>query len=226
VGESMLEEPGGATKRVVVVDDQKTFADLLGMVVSSQRDLECVGLAYRAHEAAALVDRLRPDLVIIDLRFKDEPLDGVDVTAVITARHPGVRVMLLTGHVAPDLVSRAATAGACALMPKNGSLPDLLLALRTAQAGVLMVHPDLVAPVTEAPAETTRLPSLSPREREVLEHMMEGNDVRSIARELGIAVATCRGYVKNLLGKLNAHSQLEAVAIARRHGLDHERAPH
>src|SRR5688500_12978035 len=192
----MLEEPGAGTSRVVVVDDQKTFADLLAMVISSQHDLECVGLAYRAHEAAALVDRLRPDVVVIDLRFKDEPLDGVDVAALITARHPGVRVMLLTGHVAPDLVRRAATAGACALIPKNGSLPDLLLTLRTAQVGVLMVHPDLVAQAAEPLTPATSLPALSPREREVLEQMMEGYDVRSIARELGIAVATCRGYVK------------------------------
>lgn len=208
----------------MVVDDQKTFADLLAMVISSQPDLECVGITYQAKEAAALVDRLHPDLVVMDLRFADETMDGVDAAAMITASHPDVRVMLLTGHVAPDLVTRAAAAGACALLPKNGSLPDLLLALRTAQAGVLVVHPDLVSP-GGSPTESTRVPPLSRREREVLALMMDGNDVRSIARELGIAVATCRGYVKNLLAKLNAHSQLEAVAIARRRGLDHEPVP-
>ena len=220
----MLVEPGGTTSRIVVVDDQRTFADLLAMVVSEQPDLECVGVAYHAREAPGLVDRLRPDLVVMDLRFADEPLDGIDAAALVTAHHPGVRVMLLTGHVAPDLVTRAAAAGVCALLPKNGSLPDLLLALRTTQVGVLVVHPDLVAP-TNGSTGGTRIPPLSRREREVLALMMEGDDVRSIARELGIAMATCRGYVKSLLSKLNAHSQLEAVAIARRRGLDHAPVP-
>jgi DNA-binding NarL/FixJ family response regulator len=221
----MLVEPARATSRIVVVDDQRTFADLLAMVVSDQPDLDCVAVAYRAHEAAGLVDRLRPDLVVMDLRFTDESMDGIDATALITATHPEVRVMLLTGHVAPDLVTRAAAAGACALLPKNGSLPDLLLALRTAQPGVLVVHPDLVPPASTAPGDAARIPPLSRREREVLRLMMDGNDVRSIARSLGITVATCRGYVKSLLAKLNAHSQLEAVAIARRRGLDHDVVP-
>lgn len=211
--------------RVVVVDDQRTFADLLAMVVSDQPDLECVAIAYHAREAVDLVDRVRPDLVVMDVRFPNEPISGIDVAARITASHPEVRVMLLTGHVAPDLVTRAAAAGACALLPKNGSLPDLLLALRTAQTGVMVVHPDLVATASTSLTDRPPIPPLSRREREVLSLMMEGNDVRTIARGLGITVATCRGYVKALLAKLNAHSQLEAVAIARRHGLDHDLVP-
>jgi DNA-binding NarL/FixJ family response regulator len=218
-------EPGAVTtSRVLVVDDQRTFADLLGMVISDQSDLECVEVGYRAGDAVQLVDRLRPDLVVMDVRFADEQIDGIDAAAAITSSHPGTRVMLLTGHVAPDLVTRAAAAGVCALLPKNGSLPDLLLAMRTAQAGVLVVHPDLVA-ATEAAVEAPVIPPLSRREREVLALMMSGYDVRSISRDLGIAVATCRGYVKSLLAKLNAHSQLEAVAIARRRGLDRESVP-
>jgi DNA-binding NarL/FixJ family response regulator len=106
-------------------------------------------------------------------------------------------------------------------MPKDGSLSDLLVALRTARRGVLVVHHSLLsdAVTTHATEQGAPRVALSRRERDVLAMLTVGLDVRSIADQLGISLNTCRGYVKTLLHKLDAHSQLEAVAIARRLGL-------
>lgn len=155
----------------------------------------------------------------MDYEFSGGSQDGIDATAAITSRHPDVHVVLLTGHAGPGLVRRAAEAGASSLMPKDGSLSDLLDALQTAGPGGLLVHPDLLLAPQDGPTRASPTNALSPRERDVLAMLAMGLGATAIADHLGISKNTCRGYIKSLLWKLNAHSQLEAVAVARRQGL-------
>ncbi len=208
-------------RSVVVIDDHRIFADLLRSGLSTASDLDCLGVAYDLASGLELVDDVHPDLVVIDYNFRGEESDGIQATSTIVARHPDCCVVLLTGHAGPDLMGRAAAAGASSLMPKDGSLSDLLVALRTARRGVLVVHHSLLshAVTTHATEPSAPRVTLSRRERDVLAMLTVGLDVRSIADQLGISLNTCRGYVKTLLHKLDAHSQLEAVAIARRLGL-------
>lgn len=211
------------TRRFVVIDDHRIFADLLASGLSSAPDLECVGVAYEVATGLHLVDEHGPDLVVMDYQFRgkdSDGSDGIEATAAIVSRHPNCVVVLLTGHAGPELVGRAAAAGASSLMPKNGSLDELLAALRSARRGVVTVHHSLLSDVTTATAgPSARRVALSRREREVLALLTVGLDARAIADQLGISLNTCRGYVKTLLHKLDAHSQLEAVAVARRLGL-------
>jgi DNA-binding NarL/FixJ family response regulator len=202
----------------VVVDDHRTFSDLLALALEQEPDFTCVGTASSVAEALPLVDKLRPDLVLMDVRLGDG--DGVAATAELTKLDPRLRVVVLTAHTDTMLMQRAADAGACALLPKDGSLPDMLHALRTSQQGGLFVHPALMKALTIAhsPGEEYLEP-LTPREAHVLNLLADGSDARAIARSLGISVSTCRFYVKGLLVKLDAHSQLEAVVIATKRGL-------
>jgi DNA-binding NarL/FixJ family response regulator len=204
---------------VVVVDDHRTFVDLLQFALEAEAGFSCVGAAYDLGAGLALVDSLRPDLVVMDYEFTGESRDGVVATATITARHPGTHVVVLTGHADANLVRRAAAAGASSLMPKDGSLSELLAALQvTGQAG-LLVHPGLLRAGDGHGEETATSNPLSPRERDVLAMLAMGLGATAISTHLGISTNTCRGYIKSLLWKLDAHSQLEAVAIARRQGL-------
>lgn len=209
------------SRSVVVIDDHRIFADLLASGLSNTPDLECVGVAYDLQTGLSLVEEHRPQLVVMDYHFRGEDSDGVQATSTVITRHPSCCVVLLTGHAGADLMGRAAAAGASSLMPKNGSLPDLLVALRTARRGVLVVHHSLLSDAVTAHPTDPPPPrvTLSRRERDVLAMLTVGLDVRAIADQLGISMNTCRGYVKTLLHKLDAHSQLEAVAIARRLGL-------
>jgi DNA-binding NarL/FixJ family response regulator len=205
---------------VVVVDDHRTFSDLLSMALEQQPDFTCVGTASNVTEALATVEGLRPDLVLMDVRLGDG--DGVAATAELTRLYPELRVIMLTAHSDRTLMHRAAEAGACALLPKDGSLPDMLHALRTARPGGLVVGAALMEFLaSEQPlaGDHDYLEPLTPREGEVLRKLADGLDARAIARDLGISVSTCRFYVKSLLVKLDAHSQLEAVVIATRRGL-------
>lgn len=220
VAEGQVMPPEATKRTVVIVDDHRTFADLMKLALDAEPDLRCVGVAYNIASGLKLVEERTPDLVIMDLQFLGDENDGVTATAAIMARHVGCRVVLLTGHADPLLMRRVAEAGASSLMPKSGSLPDLLAVLRSRRRDGLTVHPELLKSLVRqpAPASTSGV-QLSPREKEVLTMLVLGHGAPVIAEQLMISLNTCRGYVKSLLRKLDAHSQLEAVAIARRRGL-------
>jgi DNA-binding NarL/FixJ family response regulator len=204
--------------RVLVVDDHRTLADALCLAISAEPCMECVGTAHGAREATALVATASPDVVVMDVRLDDG--DGVDVTRTITTDRPETRVVVLTAHVDESLLNRAAEAGACAVLPKGGPLTELMESLRSAPRDSFAVHPLLLSTLIGASSAPRATPDLlTAREREVLTLLAEGRDPTTIARTLGISVLTCRGYIKSLLVKLDAHSQLEAVMIALRRRL-------
>jgi len=205
---------------VLVVDDHRTFSDLLAMALHGEPDFICVGTATSVAKAEVMVDELRPDLVIMDVHLVDG--DGIAATLELTRTYPELRVVVLTAHIDTALMQRAADAGACALLPKDGSLPDMLQALRSARLGAMVIHPAVLTTLITSRRRVRKgdsLPPLTRRERDVLRLLADGLDARAIARALGISVNTCRGYSKSLLLKLGAHSQLEAVVIATNHGL-------
>lgn len=205
----------GSSRRVVLVDDHRTFVELLQFALTNTPGFECVGVAYTPEAGLELVASCAPDLVVMDHQFPGSAHDGVQATAAITARYPHVRVALLSGHADADLAHRASGAGAHALLPKDGSLPDLLAALQAVRRGMLMVSPRLLGMT----AASARPDPLSAREHDVLAMLAVGLRAQDIADQLGISKNTCRGYIKSILWKLDAHTQLEAVANARRRGI-------
>jgi DNA-binding NarL/FixJ family response regulator len=203
---------------VVVIDDHATFADLLSLGLRHEPGLSCVGTATSVAKGRVLVDQLRPDVVVMDVELGED--DGIDATAELVAKYPDIRVVVLTARTDTALIQRAADAGACCLLPKNGSLIEILQGLRTARLGELAVAPAMLKRLMSGQREPERLRvSLSDRERDVLRCLSEGLDARRTAVRLGITLSTCRGHIRRVLAKLGAHSQLEAVAIVKRHGL-------
>lgn len=214
--------------RVLVVDRHQTFAELLGVALGGQPDLDFVGHAPTGADAVRLVAEARPDVVLMDAQLPD--VDGVAFAERLRADDPGTRVVMLTAVDEPTLLRRATAAGASGFLAKDGALGDVLRAVRTAHGGGMTVSSHLLttllrsADVDDDPQATvdTSYGGLTPREREVLLLMGAGLDTRTVARRLGISVHTCRGHTRSVLAKLDAHSQLEAVAVAARHGLlDH-----
>lgn len=209
--------PQGGARTVLVVDDQRTFADLLRGALDAQPDLRVPMVAYDLASGLAMLDQHRPDVVILDLHFEGEHRDGLDAAHEIRVRHPHTRVVLLSGMADPTIVARAAAAGVSAVLAKNGSVDDVLTAVRNAGTG-FMVDPALLHEMV-ARRDETPAPSLTPRESDVLAMLALGMDARAISEHLDISLHTCRSYIKSLLGKFDAHSQLECVATARRLGL-------
>lgn len=225
-------EPGGpvptrdpARTRVLIVDDHRSFAEALVMAVDHHADLVSVGTVATIAAAIAAIDSADPDVVLMDIRLPDG--DGIDATARILALRPATRVLVLTGHTDVDVLTRAASAGASGFLPKESTIGAVIGAIRTARSGEMLVEGTTLAAILGRVAATssalqaagTDAVVLTPREVDVLLLMGQGMDPHAIATSLSISLHTCRGYQKSIMGKLGAHSQLEAVVLATRRGL-------
>jgi len=211
--------------RILVVDDHRAVAEAIAMAIDLRSDMQCVGVASTLAEARAVFLTGAPDILLTDVRLPDG--DGVEQARRFTEMNPDLRILVLTAYADVDVMARAASIGACGILPKESSISAVLTALRRAGEGEMTVegsvlsallnrvHPD--HPGTSPPTVT-----LTDREAEVLRWLSQGLDPQTIARRLGISVHTCRGHVKSILAKLQAHSQLEAVVKAMRLGLVRE----
>jgi DNA-binding NarL/FixJ family response regulator len=208
--------------RITIVDDHLAFAEPLAVVINASPDLRCVGIAASLADGLDLMDRTQPDIVLLDVRLPDG--DGTGAIPEFRARAPMAKVLVLTGHLEPDVFARAASAGAAGFLRKEGPVSGILRSIRAARQGeVLVEQTTLAAILTQLRAEPTPVApntaQLTSRELEVLALMGQGLDPHAIAERLQIRLSTCRGYEKNIMAKLDAHSQLEAVVVATRRGL-------
>lgn len=204
-------------RRVLVVDDQRSFAQSLEVVIDAQQDLTCVGTAATGEDGIDLVRRERPSVVLMDVDLPG--IDGVEATRQVIDENPATDVVILTGLPDATVLARAASAGAQAFLLKDSSVEEILGAIRSShRAGQMDVDSDAIRQFVGAESSPS-IEEMTQRELEVLGLLAEGRQPKEIARSLGISLHTCRGYVKNLLSKLDAHSALEAVVVAHRQGL-------
>jgi DNA-binding NarL/FixJ family response regulator len=210
--------------RVLVVEDERALASALEVAIDVQADLECVGTAATVADAVPLVDAHRPHVVLMDIHLPGA--SGIEGTRQIKALRPQTRVFILTGDATPDLFTAAAQAGAAGFLSKDTPFPDILDAIRAPADERMLVEPPtlqaLLTDVERVPPAThgqKNWAGLTARELEVLGLMGQGFDPTTIASRLVVSVHTARGHVKNVMMKVGAHSQLEAVVIATRTGL-------
>jgi len=214
--------PAGAEsgdRTILVVDDHRSFAEMLSAALDTVKGLTCVATAGTAAEGIALAARLRPSIVIMDIQMPGQ--DGLIATRRIREVAPDTLIAVVTAHRDHEWISRAAQAGASAFIPKNGSLEEMLDVLRRVARGRLIVASSAYKgepPSTPQPS-TPAAPALTPRELEVLTYLGQGMPARGIARVLGISLHTCRGHLKSVYAKLGVGSQLEAVVTAKQLGL-------
>ncbi|WP_182875023.1 response regulator transcription factor [Microbispora sp. H10670] len=209
--------------RVLVVEDQQALAGALEIAIDAQPDLHCVGAVGTVEDAVSLVTVRSPEVVLMDIHLPD--VDGIEGTRRIKASHPHVRVLILTGDASPDLFAAAAVAGASGFLAKDSRFPDILKVIRASvDRNILMVEGDTLRALLQEPSASPHVgrenwAGLTARELEVLGLMGEGLDPRAIAGRLVVSLHTARGHVKNVMMKLSAHSQLEAVVVATRTGI-------
>jgi DNA-binding NarL/FixJ family response regulator len=210
--------------RVMIVDDHQLLTDALGQLMGRESDFEVVGVARGVAETRALLERVSPDVVLMDYRLLDGT--GVDAARLVKARRPAARVVMLTGVHDDETILESIQAGADGYLTKDRLFIEVVEAVRAAHDGEILlpreVVVDLAARVSLArgrgPAPTPG-EQLTPRELEVLRALAEGLPSPAICERLVIAPNTLRTHVQNIMGKLQVHSKLEAVATALRLGL-------
>ena len=203
--------------RVLIVDDHAMVASGLRAALDDEHDLEVVATAGSIADAVAAVARHRPDIVLMDFRMGDgDAADGM--AALVAAGHDELPVVVVSGHADVRSVQRAVEAGCAGYLLKDQAIDELAAAVRAVCGGGAVFAPAVLPAVlgrrTAGPGH-----DLTPREAEVLQLLADGSSTADIAATLFLSTNTVRNHVQRVLGKLGAHSKLEAVAIGIRSGL-------
>ena len=214
------------TIRVVIADDQALFREGLRTLLSTRAEVEVVGEAANGEEAISLVDRLQPDVVLMDLRMPI--MDGIGATAHLRDRWPAIPILVLTTFDDDASLFGALRAGAAGYLLKDVSSETLMAALSAAARGEAFLQSTVTGRVVAAfarlmesggaRAEALVLP-LSPREREILSLLGTGASNKEIADRLCLAEGTVKNHVTNILTKLDVRYRTQAALGARQLGL-------
>lgn len=207
--------------KVLLVDDHEVVRLGLMTLINDQADMEVVGEAGTASEALQAVERLRPDVVLMDIRLPGE--GGLEATARITRAFPESKVVMLTSFADDELVVRAIRAGAAGYVLKQVGNEELLRAIQAAARGQALLDPAttqrLLARVreTERRAEEDAFRELSTREMEVLAEVAHGRTNAEIGKSLYLSEKTVRNYVSTILEKLHLTNRIELATYAVEH---------
>ena len=215
--------PSGASGplRVMLVDDHAIVREGLRALLEEEASVVIVGEAANGDEATAMAERLKPNLVLMDLKMPGLP--APDAIRVIRAHTPSVQVLVLTSYVDDQQVQAVISAGALGYVLKDVAKAELLQAMNTVARGEPWLHAEaqrLIVNRLRRPAQLDPLELLTERERSVLKLLAEGKSNRDIGRNLRLTEGTVKGYVSNILAKLKLEDRTQAALLAVRHGLD------
>lgn len=200
--------------RIVVIDDHPVVRE--GLVAGlPDEELEVVGSAASIDEGLQLVQRTRPDVVLLDLEFPEG--SGLDAIPRILQSSSGTAVVVLTAYEVDEQILGAIQAGARGYLLKGASLRDIRAAVRAAHRGESVLDPRVAPRLMNSLRGDS--PRLSPREREVLRLLHQGNSNKEIGATLGVTERTAKFHVTSILNKLGAENRTQAVAMAVKQGL-------
>lgn len=201
--------------RVLLVDDHAMVRTGIAALLGVTDDLEVVGQAADGAAAVAAADECEPDVVLMDLSMPT--MDGVEATRQIMARHPEVRIVVLTSFSARDRVSDALAAGAVGYQLKDCDPADLLAAVRAAAEGNVPIDPRVAGVLLPDTGDSRPGGLISPREVEVLELVAEGLANKQIARRLGISERTVKAHLGRVFRQIGVADRTSAALWARDH---------
>jgi DNA-binding NarL/FixJ family response regulator len=197
------------------VDDHPTLRQGLGLMFGDADDLELIGTVESGEEAVAAVTRLRPEVVIVDVRLPG--IDGISAVRHLSQALPDVKTVVFSAYGDKRLLSDAIGAGADGYVLKGSPPEDLLRAVRTVSAGKPFVDPSL-SPALLMSQVAADAP-LTEREREILQLLAGGLHTRQVATRIGLSTETVKSDTKRAIQKLEADTRVHAVAIALRQAL-------
>jgi DNA-binding NarL/FixJ family response regulator len=210
--------------RVLIADDQRLVRAGFRMILTSEADLDVVGEAGDGHEAVDTTQRLRPDVVLMDVRMPG--IDGIEATRRIMRTPEPPRIVVLTTFDRDEYVYEALRSGASAFMLKDAPEHQLLAAIRVVVDGASLFAPSVTRRLIERFADgarpsaaTEQLAQLTARETEVLRLLARGRSNAEITDELVISPHTTKTHVASILQKLDLRDRVQAVVLAYESGL-------
>jgi DNA-binding NarL/FixJ family response regulator len=199
--------------RILSVDDHAVLREGIAALVGNQPDMTLVAEACNGREAVDLFRQHRPDITLMDLQMPE--MDGIDATNAICGEFAGARIIVLTTYTGDVQVKRALRAGARAYLLKGLLRKELIETIRAVHSGLKRMSAEVAAEIAEHSCDDV----LTAREIDVVRLIAGGNANKEIAAQLCITEETVKGYVKNVLAKLNARDRTHAVTIAVKRGI-------
>jgi two-component system, NarL family, response regulator NreC len=210
--------------RVVIADDHSVVRQGLRAWLERSGYIQVVGEAADGREAVALVDELKPDVVMMDIAMP--MLNGIDATAQVMRRHPDTKVIILSMHADESYILRALGAGAKGYLLKESTETDVLPAVKSVTEGKPYVTPSIARLLLEDYIRMLKQNNLqdsydllTEREREVLQLLAQGKSNKEVAQVLDLSPHTIESHRTNLMQKLNLHNTAEIVLYAVRKGI-------
>ena len=203
--------------RIVVVDDHPIVRQGLVSALDDEPDFETVGSAGSAEGGLRLVERLQPDVTLLDLELPD--MSGLDAIIQLRAVCPGAGVLIFTAYDTDERVLAAIRAGAKGYLLKGASITDIASAIRTVAAGGTALAPSVATKLADIVRRPRGAGPLTAREREVLRLIAQGLPGKQIAAALSITERTVKFHTASVIRKLGADNRAQAVAVAAQRGL-------
>ncbi len=208
--------------RILIVDDHTVVRDGLSSVLGREADMTVVGEASNGLEAIEETSRLKPDVILMDLRMPE--LDGVEAMKRIAENDPAANVLVLTTFDTDEYIFQAIEAGAKGFLLKDASHDELYKAVRAVSKGESLIEPGVAARVLSrfvelAQNQASPVDILSEREMDVLHKMASGNANKEIAAQLELSESTIKTHVARIFQKLDVNDRTSAVTQAIRRGI-------
>ncbi len=210
-------DPSTTPIRILIADDHEVVRQGLRVSLGVDPELEVVGEAADGAEAVRLANRLRPDVVLMDILMPE--MDGIAATELIRRELPDTEVVALTSVLEDASVVGAVRAGAIGYLLKDTRAPELRRAIKAAAAGQVQLSPSAAARLMREVKTPDRPETLSERELDVLRLLARGLANKEISRDLGVAEKTVKTHVSSILGKLGVQSRTQAALYAGRVGV-------
>lgn len=201
--------------KILIVDDHAMVRAGLATFIEINDGLQLVAEASSGQEGIDLCDKLKPDVILMDLVMPE--MSGVEATRIVKKSNPNVQVIALTSFQEGDMVQEALQAGAISYLLKNVSIEDLTEAIMAAYSGQSTLAQEAVQALVQVQEDSQSSDfSLTPREFEVLELMVEGLNNPDISQKLCISIGTTRTHVSNIFSKMDVSNRAEAITTALR----------
>jgi NarL family two-component system response regulator LiaR len=205
----------------LIADDHEIVRKGIRALLATKRDIQVVGEAGNGIEAVSQAHTLQPDVVLMDLVMPK--MDGIQATREITAKQPGIRVLVLTSFDADEQVFPAIKAGALGYLLKGSRPQDLIQAIRQVYRGEPSLEPSIarkvLAELSGPPQKPLTPDPLTGRELEILRLIAQGKSNKEIASQLVVAEDTVHSHVSNILNKLHLASRTQAALYALKEGI-------
>jgi DNA-binding NarL/FixJ family response regulator len=211
--------------QLYIIDDQAMIRAAFRSLLVQKDQFEVVGENGDARVGVTEVEQLRPDVVLLDITLPG--LSGIDAIPMIRKAAPRCKVLMVTHHESETFVDQALSAGAEGYLSKDSDPSELYLAIEAVFRGDPFVSPKVAAGLVskyrvkdqDSLGVTSRLSTLTPREREVFQLLALGKANKEVARELDMSLGTAKKHRENLQRKLDCHSAAELARLAIREGL-------